>query len=86
MTNMMNVVRPFVFALVLAAPALAAAVEAPDPARLRLASANALVYDAETGRELYQKGADAVTPIASVTKLMTAMVVLDANLPLHEPL
>jgi D-alanyl-D-alanine endopeptidase (penicillin-binding protein 7) len=86
MTNMMNVVRPFVFALVLAAPALAAAVEAPDPARLRLASANALVYDAETGRELYQKGADAVTPIASVTKLMTAMVVLDANLPLDEPL
>jgi len=86
MPNMTNLVRPFVFALVLAVPALAAAAEAPDPARLKLASANALVYDAETGRELYQKGADAVTPIASVTKLMTAMVVLDASLPLDEPL
>jgi D-alanyl-D-alanine endopeptidase (penicillin-binding protein 7) len=58
----------------------------PDPAKLKLASANALVYEPLTGRALYQKGADDVTPIASLTKLMTAIVTLEANLPLDEPL
>ncbi|MCC7113570.1 MAG: D-alanyl-D-alanine endopeptidase [Burkholderiales bacterium] len=57
-----------------------------DPARLKLASANALVYEPLTGKALYQKGADDVTPIASLTKLMTALVALEANLPLDEPL
>ena len=79
--------RLVVFTAVLAAPGVAAAgTESLDPAKLRLGSANALVYDASTRQALYQKGADEVTPIASVTKLMTAMVVLDANLPLDEPL
>jgi D-alanyl-D-alanine endopeptidase (penicillin-binding protein 7) len=82
----MNVARVLVLALVLAAPGLASAIDAPDPAKLRLGSANALVYDPATGHELYAKGVDDVTPIASVTKLMTAMVVLDANLPLDEPI
>ncbi|HEX6792452.1 MAG TPA: D-alanyl-D-alanine endopeptidase [Casimicrobiaceae bacterium] len=50
-----------------------------DPARLRLASANVLVLDAAADRQLYSKAADEVTPIASVTKLMTAMVVLDGQ-------
>ncbi len=58
----------------------------PDPARLKLASANALVVDAEADRALYAKAANEVTPIASVTKLMTAMVVLDAGQSLDEPL
>ena len=62
-----------------AAPAL-------DASKLKLGSANALVLDASAGQPIYAKGADAVTPIASVTKLMTAMVVLDANQPLDEPL
>ena len=35
-------------------------------------------------RPIYAKGADDVTPIASLTKLMTAMVMLDAGLPLDE--
>ncbi len=52
--------------------------------KLKLASANALVYDANTGQAIYAKGADVVTPIASVTKLMTAMVVLDAAQPPDE--
>jgi D-alanyl-D-alanine endopeptidase (penicillin-binding protein 7) len=55
-----------------------------DASKLRLASANALIFDASADREIYAKGADAVTPIASVTKLMTAMVVLDANQPQDE--
>jgi D-alanyl-D-alanine endopeptidase (penicillin-binding protein 7) len=52
----------------------------------RLGSAIALIYDEEGQRPVYSKNADAVVPIASITKLMTAMVVLDANLPLDEPI
>lgn len=52
-----------------------------DVAKLRLMSANAVVLDASDGRAVYAKAADSVTPIASLTKLMTAMVVLDASLP-----
>ena len=61
-----------------------AAPAVPDPARLRLASANVLVLDAAEDRQIYAKAADEVTPIASVTKLMTAMVVLDGQQPLDE--
>ncbi|MDR2219267.1 MAG: D-alanyl-D-alanine endopeptidase [Methylobacillus sp.] len=51
---------------------------------LKLASAKALVMNQETGEVLYAKGADTPTPMASVTKLMTAMVVLDAKQSLDE--
>ncbi len=50
----------------------------------RLQSTGVLVLDPTTGQTLYSKNADQQTPIASITKLMTAMVVLDANLPLDE--
>jgi D-alanyl-D-alanine endopeptidase (penicillin-binding protein 7) len=50
----------------------------------RLRSAIGLIYDERTGRPLYSKSPDTVTPIASITKLMTAMVVLDAQLPMDE--
>lgn len=56
----------------------------PDGTKLRLSSANALILDAETGEPVYAKAANAITPIASLTKLMTAMVMLDANLPMDE--
>jgi D-alanyl-D-alanine endopeptidase (penicillin-binding protein 7) len=55
-----------------------------DGSKLKLASSNALVLDATAGNAIYAKAADVVTPIASVTKLMTAMVVLDAGQPLDE--
>jgi D-alanyl-D-alanine endopeptidase (penicillin-binding protein 7) len=51
---------------------------------LSLRSSMALVVDQKTGRVLYGKNTDTRAPIASITKLMTAMVVLDANLPLGE--
>jgi D-alanyl-D-alanine endopeptidase (penicillin-binding protein 7) len=57
-----------------------------DAKKLKLASANVLVLDAKAGEPIYAKSADTVTPIASVTKLMTAMVVLDAGQPLDETL
>jgi len=44
----------------------------------------ALVIDAERGETLYAKHPDQVAPIASITKLMTAMVVLDAQCPMDE--
>ncbi len=49
-----------------------------------LRSSVALIVDETTGDVLYAKNADAVAPIASITKVMTAMVVLDAGLPLEE--
>jgi serine-type D-Ala-D-Ala endopeptidase (penicillin-binding protein 7) len=49
-----------------------------------LMSAAVLVIDEETGEVLYNKNAQAIVPIASITKLMTAMVTLDAGLPLEE--
>ncbi len=49
-----------------------------------LRSSSALVVDQETGNLLYAKNPDRETPIASITKLMTAMVTLDAGLPLSE--
>ncbi|WLF83895.1 D-alanyl-D-alanine carboxypeptidase family protein [Moraxella sp. ZY210820] len=44
----------------------------------------ALVMDATTGEVLYSKNTESVRSIASITKLMTAMVTLDANLNLYE--
>lgn len=55
-----------------------------DPRRLMLYSASALVIDQETGLPLLEKQSDTVVPIASISKLMTAMVVLDAKLDLNE--
>lgn len=49
-----------------------------------LRSAAAYVIDATAGRTLYAKNISSVQPIASITKLMTAMVVLDAKLELNE--
>jgi D-alanyl-D-alanine endopeptidase (penicillin-binding protein 7) len=48
-----------------------------------LRSASALVLD-QSGNVIYSKDVDTVRPIASITKLMTAMVILDAGLDLDE--
>lgn len=51
------------------------------------ASSNAaLVVDAQTGREIYSKNTDRALPVASMTKLMTAMVTLDAKLDMNQPI
>ncbi|OJX09151.1 MAG: hypothetical protein BGO72_19835 [Burkholderiales bacterium 70-64] len=57
---------------------------AGDP--LALQSAVALVLDQGSGEVLFEKNAQAVLPIASISKLMTAVVVLDAQLPMTEML
>jgi D-alanyl-D-alanine endopeptidase (penicillin-binding protein 7) len=76
---------PLVFAVLVASQA-GAAPSSLDAAKLRLASANAVILDAEHGVPVYAKAADEVTPIASLTKLMTAMVILDAKQPSDEVL
>ncbi len=53
---------------------------------LGLCSSAVLIQDQMTGAVLYAKNASAVRPIASITKLMTAMVVLDAGQPLEQRL
>jgi D-alanyl-D-alanine endopeptidase (penicillin-binding protein 7) len=55
-----------------------------DPLDLR--SSVALVIDQDTQQVLFSKNPDAVLPIASITKLMTAMVVLEAGQSLDEQL
>ena len=62
-------------------PSIAAMVGAPN-----LKSTSALVLDQSGQRVLYAKNIDWVVPIASLTKLMTALVVLDSGLPLDEPI
>jgi len=54
-----------------------------DTRKLKLRSKAALIVD-EFGNTLYQRKADEQMPIASVTKLMTAMVIIDAGLPMDE--
>ncbi len=44
-----------------------------------------MVFDQATGRPLFAKNADTAVPIASITKLMTAMIVLEAKQNLDEP-
>ncbi|MDP1709446.1 MAG: serine hydrolase [Candidatus Komeilibacteria bacterium] len=45
----------------------------------RLAAASAVVVDASSGAILFEKNAAAVRPLASLTKLMTALVFLESN-------
>jgi D-alanyl-D-alanine endopeptidase (penicillin-binding protein 7) len=51
---------------------------------LNTASNSVLVYDDKEDKILYGKNINVVVPIASITKLMTAMVLLDAGQPMDE--
>lgn len=85
--------RPVVVAAATASTAAIAANQISKPVieqsndiaqSLNLESKAALVMNAVTGEVLYAKNTNQAVPIASITKLMTAMVVLDAKLPLDE--
>jgi hypothetical protein len=52
----------------------------------KLKSSSVLVIDQKDSSVLYSRHADVAMPIASITKLMTALVVLDAKQPLNEPI
>jgi len=53
----------------------------PQP---KLRSSSVLIYDPSEDAVLYARHSDVPAPIASITKLMTALVVLDAHQPLDE--
>jgi len=57
---------------------------AVNPEVLDVQSTAAIVVGQEDGDVVFSKNAAAISAIASITKLMTAMVVLDANLPMDE--
>lgn len=59
-------------------------VEYLNPRKLTLHSRQALIMDQRDGVVLYERKSDEVRPIASLTKLMTAMVTIDAKLPMDE--
>ncbi|MEO3991102.1 D-alanyl-D-alanine endopeptidase [Pseudocitrobacter cyperus] len=77
-------------ALMLAVPfapqASAKTAAATAAAHPEIASGSAMIVDLETNKIIYASEPDLVRPIASITKVMTAMVVLDAHLPLDEML
>lgn len=61
-----------------------AATAAPDPGKLQLASVHAVVADLDADAPLVAKNADRPVPIASLTKLMTALVAVESGEPLGE--
>src|ERR1700722_13044884 len=52
----------------------------------KLKSSSVLIIDQSDSSVLYSRHPDVAMPIASITKLMTALVVLDAKQPLDEPI
>src|SRR4051812_4130267 len=56
----------------------------PKVMKVHLRSASVLVQDAESGEVVYMKNSDAIVPIASITKLMTAMVTLDRKVDMQQ--
>jgi D-alanyl-D-alanine endopeptidase (penicillin-binding protein 7) len=54
--------------------------------QLSLKSSVAMVVNQETHEVYFEKNASVSLPIASITKLMTAMVILDSKLPLDDTL
>jgi D-alanyl-D-alanine endopeptidase (penicillin-binding protein 7) len=89
-TTQTRKVKAVVVRKVVAAPAVATfgmaaglhAVEDP----LDLKSSVAYVLDQNTNEVLFSKNPQAVLPIASITKLMTALVVVESGLPMDEKL
>ena len=53
-----------------------------DP--LGLSASAVLAYDMDTNRVLYEKNADRPLPIASITKLMTSLVIVESGVDLNE--
>jgi serine-type D-Ala-D-Ala carboxypeptidase (penicillin-binding protein 5/6) len=82
--------RTKLLALCLCAAVLAASVEARDgraqaPGEPRIGAPSAILVDARDGHVLYRRDADARRPIASTTKLMTALLSVE-RLPLRRRL
>ncbi|MFJ1302476.1 D-alanyl-D-alanine endopeptidase [Pseudomonadota bacterium AL_CKDN230030165-1A_HGKHYDSX7] len=71
-------------AAVAADAAMPPAAASPAAEARALRSTTAYVQDLETSTVMFAKNENVVRPIASISKLMTALVVVDANLPMDE--
>ncbi len=76
---------PALLSCLLATVGVATAAQ-PVPKSPQVRSAAVLVLDRSSGSVIYSRRAASAAPIASITKLMTALVVLDARQPLDEQL
>ena len=80
----------FSLALMLAVPfapqASAKTTTSTAASQPEIASGSAMIVDLRNNKVIYASEPDRVRPMASITKLMTAMVVLDAHLPMDEKL
>jgi D-alanyl-D-alanine endopeptidase (penicillin-binding protein 7) len=65
---------------------LALSATAKDIGDPKLKSSSVLIVDERDSTVLYSRNPDVAAPIASITKLMTALVVLEAKQPLDEPI
>ena len=74
------------FGLVLVLALLAFQANAKPVRDPKLKSSSVLIIDQSDSSVLYSRHSDVPMPIASITKLMTALVVLDADQPLDEPI
>jgi D-alanyl-D-alanine endopeptidase (penicillin-binding protein 7) len=83
-TMMRRVFASVFFALLLGLGLGANAADGKASPAPEVRSAAALVVDARTGEVLFERKGTLITPIASITKLMTALVVIDARQPLDE--
>jgi len=63
---------------------LALSASAKEVAAPKLKSSSVLIVDQSDSTVLFSRHADVPAPIASITKLMTALVVMDARQPLDE--
>ena len=69
--------RPLLTLLLLAVAAMLTPAPAAHAQGPRVTATNAIVIEASSGATAYEKGADVRRPIASTTKLMTALLVLE---------
>ena len=77
----MKLIRTLLFSLLLFTSTVAVSANLTN---LKLRSKVALIVNSDTGEVLYQKNSERQISIASITKLMSALVVLDANQDLYE--
>ncbi len=74
----------FALSFILFAPAQSAESGIKTQKSVNLASVSSMIIDLKNNSVLFEKNSNMVMPIASLTKLMTAMVILDAKLSLKE--
>lgn len=59
-------------------PALAADPDSGNPDSIELSAPSAVLMEASTGQIIYEKDADSARPPASVTKVMTLLLIFDS--------